>query len=67
MTGRAGALIIGSTLACTLGELLVIRRLRRPAACLSACFGCRSAFLWASPSGFDVFSLRDPEVVKCEE
>jgi hypothetical protein len=69
MTGRAGARarIIGSALACSLEALLVIRRRRRLAAYPSARFGCRSAFLWASPSGFDVFSLRDPEVVKREK
>ena len=69
MTGRAGARarIIGSALACSLEALLVIRRRRRLAAYPSARFRCRSAFIWASPSGFDVFSLRDPEVVKREK
>jgi hypothetical protein len=69
MTDRAAsrARIIGAALARSLDDLLVIRRRRRPAAFPSARFGCRSAFLWASSSGLDLFSLRDPEVVKREK
>jgi hypothetical protein len=71
MRGRAGArpLIIGSALILSLShdELLVARRHRLVAACPSARLGRSSALLWASSSGLDVLSLRDPEVVKGEE
>jgi len=66
MTGRARARprIIGSALTLSPDEVLVVRRRRLVAACPSARLGRSSALLWASPSGLDVLSLRDPEVVK---